>query len=141
MNYLGLLSRERKGDSTTEDDLCSYISSATDMFTSLEITDSVTDLTSSDSIKTTDESKSSIKLKDATDECADDDTDMTNNQTSSNSGTELPETDDFNNFRVNKHSDEFQDCDKQSSDSQWTILSARNLQDIADRHQKIVTDV
>ena len=71
----------------------------------------------------------------------DDETDMTNNQTSSNSGTELPETDDFNNFRVNKHSDEFQDCDKQSSDSQWTILSARNLQDIADRHQKIVTDV
>ena len=64
-----------------------------------------------------------------------------NNQTSSNSGTELPETQDFNNSRVNKHSDEFQDCDKQSSDSQWTILSARNLQDIADRHQKIVTDV
>ena len=112
------------------------------MFTSLEITDSVTDLTSSDSVKTvTDESKKSILVKDATDECVDDDTDVTNNQTSSNSGTDLPETEDFNNSRVNKHSDEVQECDKQSFDSQWTILSARNLQNTVYRHEKIVTDV
>ena len=142
INFLGLLSRDKKEDSTTEDDLCSYISSATDMFTSLEISDSVTDLTSSDSVKTiTDESKNSIKGKDATDECADEDTDVTNNQTSSTSGTELPETDELNDSRINEHSDEVQECDKQSYDSQWTILSARSLQDTVYRHKKIVTDV
>ena len=138
LNFLGLLSRDKKEDSTTEDDLCSYISSATDMFTSLEISDSVTDLTSSDSVKTiTDESKNSIKVKHATDDY----TDVTNNQTSSTSGTELPETDELNDSRINEHSDEVQECDKQSYDSQWTILSARSLQDTVYRHKKIVTDV
>ena len=105
------------------------------MFTSLEITDSVTDLTSSDSVKTiTDESKNSrILVKNPTDT----DTDVTNNQNSSSSGT-----DDSNNSRKNKHSD-VEKCNKQSYDSQWNILSARGLQDSVynSRHDKIVTDV
>ena len=46
----GLLSRDRSQDcGPAEEDLYSIISSATDMLTSLDLTDSVTDLTSSDS--------------------------------------------------------------------------------------------
>lgn len=53
-NPSGLLSRDRKKD---PDDLCSLISSTADMFTSLDITDSVTDLTSS----TENETDSSVR--------------------------------------------------------------------------------
>ena len=47
--FSGLLSRDRSRDCGQEEDLYSIISSATDMLTSLDLTDSVTDLTSSDS--------------------------------------------------------------------------------------------
>jgi len=45
---LGLLSKDKKDK---DDDLCSLISSASELFTSLDVSDSVTDLTSDDSIK------------------------------------------------------------------------------------------
>ena len=45
--FAGLLSREKRGGCQESDDLCSIISSTTEMFTSLDITDSITDLTSS----------------------------------------------------------------------------------------------
>ena len=49
-HWSGLLSRDRSQDcGPAEEDLYSIISSATDMLTSLDLTDSVTDLTSSDS--------------------------------------------------------------------------------------------
>ena len=48
---LGLMSRDREGGGA-EDDLCSLISSTTDIFTSLDVTDSVTDLTVSESTLT-----------------------------------------------------------------------------------------
>jgi len=45
--FAGLLSREKRRGFQESDDLCSIISSTTEMFTSLDITDSITDLTSS----------------------------------------------------------------------------------------------
>ena len=46
------MSRGNRNNEGAEDDLCSLISSTTDMFTSLDVTDSVTDLTVSESTLT-----------------------------------------------------------------------------------------
>ena len=62
--FSGLLSRDRSRDCGPEEDLYSIISSATDMLTSLDLTDSVTDLTSSDSsVKTLTDTENSREPK------------------------------------------------------------------------------
>lgn len=62
---LGLLSKDKKDK---DDDLCSLISSASELFTSLDVSDSVTDLTSDDSLNKTLREKHNVSEESTSDD-------------------------------------------------------------------------